>query len=156
MKRIAVVIAMIGVASLWIIPIHEVAHEIGVVLAGLDPAGIDLGFSGPILVGSAHWKEPAEDWQVLAALSGPWILLYIPGIVILWLWRRRGMPSLLLAILVGQGGLYTALGLIRQYGDSEGMVHLGVPILALVIFSVLALATAGWGIMRYIIRAKLA
>lgn len=152
LKKIAVVFFMIGVSSLWVTPIHEVAHQIGAISVGFEPKTIDLWFTGPFLFGWAGWEYSGipETWQRLVTTGGPWLLLYIPGSTALWICRGRGVPSLLLSILVGQGGLYTAYGLILKAGDSWAMVQLGVSMIILITLSIALLVTAGFTIGRYI------
>lgn len=152
MLRIAVVALMVGVSSLWITPIHELTHQAGALVVGFEPKAIDLWFEGPFLFGWAGWEYDSvpETWQRLMTTGGPWLLLYFPGAIALWKWRGKGMPSLLLSILVGQGGLYTAYGLILKSGDSWAMVQSGVSTIIFIVLSIALLVTAGFTIVRYI------
>ena len=150
-KRFLLMLFAIATASLWITPAHEVAHQFVGILAGGIPQGISLWFDGPILVGETFnslWQT--GGLRELFAVAGPVLLLYIPACIALWKWSTSGLSSLLSAVLVGQGGFYTAWNLYWGYGDAWVMTELGIPLWALVLLAVVFLFTAARSITRYL------
>jgi len=147
LKRIGVVLLMLATASFWITPLHEAAHWVPASVFGLEPK-IYLYWNAPILAGSVS-RGSADAVQGFLFTAGPWYLLYLPGAVALpfltlFRTRRAMIARLFLALLVGQGGLYTLLGLINRYGDSWQMVKVGIPSWTLYTFGSITFAMALW------------
>lgn len=150
LKRVGVVLLMLATASFWITPVHEAAHWIPASVFGLEPE-VHLYWDAPILAGEVSWNHPATAVQDFLTTAGPWYLLYLPGAVALpfltlFRTRRAMIARLFLALLVGQGGLYTLLGLYRQCGscDSWNMVQIGIPSWVFYTFGSMTFAMALW------------
>jgi len=163
LKRIGVVLLMLAAASFWITPLHEAAHWVPASVFGLDPE-VRLYWDTPILAGEVSWNYPATAVQGFLTTAGPWYLLYLPGAVALpfltlFRTRRAMIARLFLALLVGQGGLYTLLGLHWQCStcDSWNMVKVGIPSWVFYAFGSITFAMALWvgvdflrkGVRRY-------
>jgi hypothetical protein len=162
LKRVGVVLLMLATASFWITPLHEAAHWVPASVFGLNPE-VRLYWDAPILAGSVRYDR-GTPVQGFLTTAGPWYLLYLPGAVALpfltlFRTRRAMIARLFLALLVGQGGLYTLLGLYRQCGscDSWNMVQIGIPSWVFYTFGSMTFAMALWvgveflrkGVRRY-------
>ena len=130
------------------IPIHEIAHQLGGIIAGGGWVSIGIQFGNGLFDAKVvAYPDPSlEGWRYTVFVGGPSIFLYIPGSIAIWVLKGRGIRSFILSINVMWGGAYAAYSLIMRKDDFWIMAQQGIPIELIVFFAVFWIIAGVYGL----------